>query len=127
MPAGNFNGQLTVTEDGIVNAGGPFDISVAEVTEMCVWVVQRDGDEDAIANDMAMPDMPKMPTGLKVFDLGTRHARWEFPLTDRFKKVQFCAGSAQGMATGVFRDENGNQRSFFWTEPVHLKVHGPEA
>ncbi|MDX6598493.1 MAG: hypothetical protein QOE87_2380, partial [Gaiellales bacterium] len=58
MPAGNFNGQLTVTKDGIVNAGGPFDTSVAEVTEMCVWVVQRDGDEDAIANDMAMPDMP---------------------------------------------------------------------
>jgi hypothetical protein len=27
------------------------------------------------------------------------------------------------MATGVFVDTDGNQRSFFWSEPVLLMVH----
>ena len=102
MPAGNFNGELHVHEDGTVEAAGPFDIGVTEVSEMCVWVVQRDGADDAIANAMGspdkaemdgMPDMPGMPhhSGLKVFDLGTPKARWVFPLTHLFKPVGFCA------------------------------------
>jgi hypothetical protein len=120
MAGGNFNGSLRVNRDGIVQAAGPFDISVAEVTEMCVWVLQRDGTDDAIANNMGMPDMPGMPSKLKVFDLGTPEAHWTFPLDDRFKKVDFRAGSATAMATGVFRDKNGKQRGFFWSEPVRL-------
>jgi hypothetical protein len=136
MPAGNFNGELHVHADGIVEAAGPFDISVAKVSEMCVWVVQRDGADDAIANAMGspedgddMPDMPGMPhhSGLKVFDLGTPRARWTFPLTHRFKEVGYCRGSATAMATGVFLDEQGKQRSFFWSEPVRLLVHDAAA
>lgn len=135
MPAGNFNGELHVHADGIVEAAGPFDSSVTEVSEMCVWVVQRDSPNDAIANAMGSPDngaatsdmadMPGMPhhSGLKVFDLGTPRARWVFPLTHLFKPVGFCDGSASAMATGVFLDADGNQRSFFWSEPVRLMVH----
>jgi hypothetical protein len=126
MPAGNFNPELTVTPDGVVHAGGPFDIAVAGVTEMCVWVLQRDGADDAIANAMAMPTMPKMPTGLEVFDLGTPDARWIFPLKHRFKPVTFSVGSASAMATGVFTDDHGKQRGFFWSEPVKL-VHNTSA
>jgi hypothetical protein len=140
MPAGNFNGELHVHADGIVEAAGPFDIAVTKVSEMCVWVVQRDGADDAIANAMgspddgdgaAMPDMADMPgmphhSGLKVFDLGTPNARWVFPLTHLFKPVGFCSGSASAMATGVFVDKDKKQRSFFWSEPVRLIVHDSE-
>jgi hypothetical protein len=131
MPAGNFNGELHVHEDGTVEAAGPFDIGVTEVSEMCVWVVQRDGSDDAIANAMGSPgkasmeEMPGMPkhSGLQVFDLGTPQARWVFPLTHLFKPVGFCAGSASAMATGVFLDTDRKQRSFFWSEPVRLITH----
>jgi hypothetical protein len=140
MPAGNFNGELHV-HDGIVQAAGPFDISVAKVSEMCVWVVQRDGVDDAIANAMGKPDDPDMPdksdmpempgmprhSGLKVFDLRTDKARWVFPLTHLFKEVDYQAGSASAMATGVFLDVDGNQRSFYWSEPVRLVLHRHEA
>jgi len=138
MPAGNFNGELHVHADGIVEAAGPFDSSVTEVSEMCVWVVQREGPNDAIANAMGspaksdssdMPDMPGMPhhSGLKVFDLGTPKARWVFPLTHLFRRVDYRNGSASAMATGVFLDSDGNQRSFFWSEPVRLMVHKHDA
>jgi hypothetical protein len=124
MPAGNFDPELNVTADGVVHAGGPFDSGVVEVTEMCVWVLQRDGADDAIANAMGMPNMPNMPhpSGLEVSGLGTPQARWMFPLKHRFKPVDFCEGSASAMATGVFVDDQGKQRGFFWSEPVRL-VH----
>ena len=61
MPAGNFDEELHVERTGSVAAGGPLDPSVKAVTELCVWVLQRDGADDAIANAMGMPDMPGMP------------------------------------------------------------------
>jgi hypothetical protein len=130
MPAGNFDDELSVV-NGIVQAAGPFDASVADVTEMCVWVLQRDGADDAIGNNMGMPDGPGMhdmpgmkgkPHELKVFDLGTDKARWMFPLSHRFKEVAFTAGSATAMAIGVFRDKGGAQRAFAWSETVLLTI-----
>lgn len=124
MPAGNFDEQLNVTHDGYVDARGPLDASITAVTEMCVWVLQRDGADDAIANAMGMPDMPGMPTGLKIHHLGTANARWEFELENRFKKVDFHKGSATASAFAVFVDDQGQQRSFFWSEPVRLAGPG---
>jgi hypothetical protein len=124
VPAGNFNEKLNVTAAGVVNAGGPLDATISAVTEMCVWVLQRDGTNDAIANAMGMPDMPGMPSDLKVNDLGTDHASWTFPLTNRFKKIDFHAGSATAAAFGVFVDDKGRQRAFFWSEPVRLAGSG---
>ena len=79
MPAGNFDEKLNVTANGTVNAGGPLDASVTEVTELCVWVLQRNGANDAIANAMGMPDMAGMPSDLKVHDLGTPECGLEIP------------------------------------------------
>jgi hypothetical protein len=124
VPAGNFNEKLNVTASGVVNAGGPLDATVRAVTEMCVWILQRNGPNDAIANAMGMPDMPGMPTGLKVKDLGTANASWTFPLKNRFKPVDFQAGSATASAFGVFVDDKGRQRAFFWSEPVRLAGPG---
>ncbi len=121
MPAGNFDDELSVV-NGIVQAAGPFDASVAEVTEMCVWVLQRDGADDAIGNNMGMPDMPGMPSDLRVTGLGTPNARWMFPLEERFKPVDFTAGSATAMAIGVFVDKGGTQRAFAWSETVQLNL-----
>jgi hypothetical protein len=127
MPAGNFDEKLNVTKSGVVNAGGPLDATVTAVTEMCVWVVQRDGKHDAIANAMGMPDMPEHPdmrSDLKVENVGTPNARWTFPLKHRFKPVDFHAGSATASAFGVFVDDQGRQRAFFWSEPVRLAGQG---
>jgi hypothetical protein len=124
MPAGNFDEELNVTHNGVVHAAGPLDGSVTAVTEMCVWVLQRDGADDAIANAMGMPDMPGMPSGLKIHHLGTPNARWEFPLKNRFKVVDFHAGSATASAFAVFVDDEGRQRAFFWSEPVRLAGPG---
>jgi hypothetical protein len=127
MPAGNFDEELNVEQDGSVAAGGPLDPSVKAVTELCVWVLQRDGDDDAIANAMGMPDMPGMPSHLKVHDLGSPNARWEFPLTNRFKPVDFHEGPAAASAFGVFVDAEDQQRAFFWSEPVRLTGAGAQA
>ncbi|MDX6572033.1 MAG: hypothetical protein QOC86_1189 [Gaiellales bacterium] len=133
MPAGNFDDKLTVAKDGIVKATGPLDPSVKGVTELCVWVLQRNGTNDAFANAMGkpsmagmpgMPGMPEMDGGLTVEGLGTPDARWTFPLTNRFKKVDFRAGSATASAFGVFVDDKGRQRAFFWSEPVRLAGPG---
>jgi hypothetical protein len=124
VPAGNFDEKLNVNNKGVVNATGPLDASVSAVTEMCVWVLQRNGVNDAIANAMGMPDMPGMPTGLKIENIGTANARWSFPLTTRFKRVDFRAGSATASAFGVFVDAQGHQRAFFWSEPVRLAGQG---
>jgi hypothetical protein len=128
MPAGNFDDELSVV-NGIVQAAGPFDASVASVTEMCVWVLQRDGADDAIGNNMGMPaGMPGMPDmgkkhhDLEVFDLGTDKARWMFPLKQRFKPIDFTSGSATAMAIGVFQDSDGVQRAFAWSETVLLAI-----
>jgi hypothetical protein len=125
VPAGNFDDELNVTANGTVHARGPLDPSVTAVTEMCVWVLQRDGADDAIANAMGMPDMPGMPSDLKVHGLGTANAHWVFPLKNRFKKVDYCEGSATASAFAVFVDDQGQQRGFFWSEPV--KLSGPGA
>jgi len=124
VPAGNFDEELTVMSNGIVKAGGPLDASVTAVTELCVWVSQRVGDDDAIANAMGMPDMVGMPSDLKITGIGTPGARWAFPLKHRFKKVKYHKGSATASAVGVFVDDQGRQRAFFWSEPVRLTGAG---
>jgi hypothetical protein len=131
VPGGNFDDKLHIGADGIVTAKGPLDKSVDAVNEMCVWVLQRDGTDDAIGNNMGMPDGPGMqgmpgmkgkPHELKVFDLGTDRARWMFPLSHRFKEIAFTGGSATAMAIGVFRDKGGAQRAFAWSETVLLTI-----
>ena len=127
MPAGNFDEELNVTHNGVVHARGPLDASITAVTEMCVWVLQRDGADDAIANAMGMPDMPGMPSGLKIHHLGTPQARWVFALDNRFKPVGFHAGSATASAFAVFVDDQAQQRAFFWSEPGQLAGPGAPA
>ena len=125
MPGGNFDDKLPIGADGTVTAKGPLDKSVTTVNEMCVWVLQRNGADDAIQNNMGMPGMPD--SQLKVFNLGTDHARWMFPLKRRdFKHVDFTPGSATAMATAVFFDEHGRQRGFFWSETVELTTGDDE-
>jgi hypothetical protein len=146
MPGGNFDVELNVRAgpSSVVDAGGPLDPAVSGVTIMCVWVFQREGEEDAVANAMGPPNGMSMPgmTGapsqapgtpgvLFVQDLGTKDARWDFGLNDRLKDVPFHAGSATALAIGVFTVKDGagvgRQRVFQWTEPVRLKGPGAQA
>src|SRR5438477_9365659 len=125
MPGGNFDANLNVRTGGIVEAAGPLDQGVARVTEMCVWVFQRQGPDgaDAIGNAMGPPsstaatgDMTGMAGAtetpmepLTVSGTGTADARWRFPLTDRFADADtsdppadFHEGAASALAIGVF-------------------------
>jgi hypothetical protein len=141
-PGGNFNEELNiVTVNGVhaIEAKGPLSKSVVEVTEMCVWVLQRQdaGLHDAIANAMgpetklAKAPMPGMPAEATVaFDKqGTDDANWTFLLTDResTESVDFRAGSATAIAIGVFLTSQRTQRAFVWSEPVRLVLPGSAA
>ena len=117
-----------------------------EVVEMCVWVYQRHGLNDAIANKMlpgpeaamreagggyGMGDMtggtggtPKAVTIVRDSDGNNR--RWELLLDDRMSRnAEFTDGSATALAIGVFKDQNDHETAFFWSEAVHLKVAPP--
>jgi hypothetical protein len=146
MPAGKFDPELEVDADGNVKAGGPLDMPKDEVVEMCIWVYQRDGHNDAIANQMlpgpeaATREAAEAGTreaggmggmdaagGLKsvkiVKDADGNNRRWELLLTDRMdKKAEFKEGSATALAIGVFKDQNDHETVFFWSEPVALKL-----
>ena len=134
MPAGNFDEKLEIrASDGVVIAAGPLDKSVASVTEMCVWVLQRDtgGAEDAIGNNMGPPggDPPcpgePAPTDVLTVTLGTANQRWNFPLAMQFKPaVKFRPGAATAWAIGIFCDTAGTQRALFWSETVWLVPEG---
>jgi len=137
MPAGKFNPQLDVAPDGTVMAGGPLDQPKDEVIEMCVWVYQRVGDNDAIANGMSRgPGFPEkmdmggnmgltdVPITLAIAkDANGNNKSWSLELEDRMeKKADFVAGSATAVAIGVFQDETGNETAFLWSEPVRLNL-----
>jgi hypothetical protein len=151
MPAGKFDPELEVDAEGRILAGGPLDMPKDEVVEMCVWVYQRDGHNDAIANQMrpgpeaalreasdgdsaGMGDMggmgretgsaPKSVTIVRDSDGNNR--RWELLLDDLMgKKGKFTDGSATALAIGVFRDQNEHETVFVWSEAVQLKVAAP--
>jgi hypothetical protein len=121
MPGGNFDDTLKVKNNGAgaVIAMGPLAASVNRVEVMCAWVVQRNGAEDAIANEMG-------PVGdgltLTLDPVTGAPARWAFPLTDRLGTVDFTPGWGTAMAIGVFEDVEGNRRAFYWAETVALEL-----
>lgn len=124
MPGGNFDGELNVRADGIVDAGGPLDPNVETAVEMCVWVFQRDGDDDATANAMAMPNMGTAGTP-RILHIPDGGGRWDFPLPPLGEEVDFHEGSATAFAIGLFKLKGTHgQRVFLWSEPVRLTGPG---
>jgi hypothetical protein len=124
MPGGNFDYELTVGANGVVDARGPLDIRVSAVTVMCVWVFQKIDEVDAIAYAMGAPQPPGQP-GLHVDKLGKSDAHWTFSLAHRYNSPPFVSGSATAMAIGVFFDDEKqpNQTTYWWSEAVTLDVH----
>jgi hypothetical protein len=127
MPGGNFDDNLDVGQNGAgaVIAGGPLADSVVTVHVLCAWVVQRDGDADAIANEMAEPGT----LGLTVTKDPAGKLRWDLPLTERLGSGKFTQGWGTAMAIGVFEDAQNNMRAFYWAETVQLNLiaGGPPA
>ena len=141
VPHGNFFAVLQVENKigGEVAAAGPLDSEVTKVTEMCVWVTQRNGDKDIIANAMGEPvagnpggPVPGGPTpggagmagmyatDLKIWNIRTNKAYWTFTLPQEFTKFKFSESGAVALAIAVFEDKNGKQRAFTWSETVEL-------
>jgi hypothetical protein len=125
----------------VVRAGGPLDPNVAEVVELCVWVVQRDrlDQDDAVANAMRGEAEPaeveaqsqthqvmSMTAGVNVAGRGTSTAHWDLILDDRegTQAVDFVTGPATAFAIGVFLSEEPDvkRRAFMWSESVRLRV-----
>ena len=65
----------------------PFRSATEAARSTLTTALGRTPDVHEIANAMGMPDMPGMPSDLKVRHIGTADARWEFPLKHRFKKA----------------------------------------
>src|SRR5262252_4008255 len=143
MAAGNFDEMLEVIlgADGmqVVKASGPLDAGVAEVVELCVWVVQRDqlNQDDAVANAMSgetnlaaaqsqTRNGMSMGAGVNVAGRGTATAHWDLLLDDRegTEAVKFVEGPAAAYAIGVFlsAEPEGKRRAFVWSESVRLSV-----
>ena len=145
MPAGKFDSELDVDADGNVKAGGPIDMPKDEVVEMCVWVYQRDGQNDAIANMMlpgpeqaqleaatrggaamggmgAAGDPPKAVTIVK--DAAGKYLSLGAPSRRQAGQkggVQAGIGDC-ARRFGVFNDQNDHETVFVWSEPVDLNV-----
>ena len=143
MAAGNFDEMLEVIlgADGmqVVKASGPLDAGVAEVVELCVWVVQRTqlNQDDAVANAMSgetnvaeaqsqTRNGMSMSAGVNVAGRGTSTAHWDLLLDDRegTQAVQFVEGPATAYAIGVFlsAEPEARRRAFVWSESVRLSV-----
>jgi hypothetical protein len=141
MPA-RFDDVLRIETDGSVTAAGPIDQSVSQVTELCVWVVQRTGGDadDAIANAMGPGPQPATSDAPQTQDMpmdeeqpvtilanGAGERRWIFPLKDRITTKPhppaFSEGQATATAIGVFIDTDGHERAFAWSQEVWLQMH----
>jgi hypothetical protein len=120
----------------VIKAGGPIDANVAQVVELCVWVVQRNrlDQDDAVANAMRGEGEPAeveaqsmtMTAGVNVAGRGTSTAHWDLLLDDRegTQAVDFVEGPAVAYAIGVFLSEEPDvkRRAFVWSESVRLSV-----
>jgi hypothetical protein len=136
VPHGNFFPLLHVENSvgGEVEAAGPLDQDVTKVTEMCVWVIQRNGRKDIIANAMGEPVMGNPPPNppaapamagmyandLTIWNIHTATAWWTYTLPQEFTQFKFSEGGAVALAIAVFEDQNGKQRAFTWSETVQL-------
>jgi hypothetical protein len=113
-----FDEVLQLRGDGGVLAAGPRDKS-DNIKELCAWVYQRQGSQDAAATEMTR-------TGGKLKQPNGQHPKWEMELgkVPDDGQLELRAGSAQALAVALIQDGRGNLGVLFWGETVDLEEGG---
>jgi hypothetical protein len=113
MPV-KFNDTLQLTGGGKVMAVGPRDES-DDIKELCAWVYQRQGSDDAAATEMTT-------TGGKLKQPNGKDPRWEMELgkVPEDGRLELEAGWAHAVAVALIEDGTGNTSVFVWGETVML-------
>lgn len=113
MPGSRFDDELFVESPNEIIAAGPVD-AIDEVKEICAWVYQRVGDQEAAATEMSTT-----PEGMAKLTATPRSGRWELRL-GRISAADFDV-PGRGFAVAVaLLQTNGHQRVVWWGQPVDL-------
>jgi hypothetical protein len=115
MPVGKFYEQLELVGNGQGVAGeGPLDADVVVLHELCAWIIQRRGKNDAAATEMKRaPDAGPFPGRLP----NTR--KWCVPL-DTKGETNLGVGWAFAVAIGKCTDDKGEEKVEMWCQTVEL-------
>ena len=125
-----FDDELTVGDDGVVVASGPFDPETETIVELCAWVYQRDPANDGnevAATEMTQHhghhDVPADDSKLEtaVDPGGDPHkGHWRMPI-GRVGSGDLQPGEAFAVAVAMLEEKpRGNQRVIWWGHPVRL-------
>jgi hypothetical protein len=121
VAAGNFNEVQELLSDGSVDTKGPLDDN-SELLEICVWVVQRTGEDKSgagDANDAAATDMTEFEV------LPGPPKEWHLPAKLIEGSKSLTEGPAVGMAIAMFKvaDTKGPStcRVQFWSQTIELR------
>ena len=115
MPA-RFDDSIPFFGNEVI-AIGPLHPSET-VDEVCAWVFQRSGHNDAAATEMTTnrPD-PAHPHDHFQQIPGVR---WLLPMGKISDRTAFVPGQAFAVAVALMTDSDGNQRVTWWGQPVDL-------
>lgn len=115
MPV-KFNETLRLTGGGNVMAVGPRDKS-DDIKEICAWVYQRRGSDDAAATEMTT-------TGGKLKQPDANNPRWEMELgkVPEDSQLELEPGWAHAVAVALIEDGTGSTGVFVWGETVMLRT-----
>jgi len=113
MPV-KFEETLRLTGGGKVMAVGPRDKD-DNILELCAWVYQRSGADDAAATEMTT-------TGGKLKQPDGHNPRWEMELAKvpEDGQLELEPGWAHAVAVALILDGAGHTGVFVWGETVML-------
>jgi hypothetical protein len=113
MPV-KFDDTLKLTGGGKVMAAGPRDKS-DDIKELCAWVYQRQGSDDAAATEMST-------TGGELRQPDAQNPRWEMELgkVPKAGQLELQAGWAHAVAVALIQEGRGSTGVFVWGETVML-------
>ena len=107
-----WSGAPSVKKKTFVDAGGP--ITGGEtIQEVCAWVYQRSG-----GNEAAATEMTTTPEGKNQFDDSVA-GRWKLRLT-QISDTGFRDAPAFAVAMALLLDASGNERVVWWGHPIEL-------
>lgn len=96
-----------------VEAAGPLSPG-EEIKEICAWVYQRSG-----GNEAAATEMTTTPEGKAKFEQS--QGRWKLPLA-QISETNFREAPAFAVAMALLLDASGNENVVWWGHPVELKL-----
>lgn len=117
-----WSGALT---NATVNAKGPL-LPGDNVKEICAWVYQKNGVNDAAATEMTLTDAARATLteeGKDPFD-GSIPERWSLELK-QISNASLRNAPAFAVAIALILDASGNEKVVWWGQPLELKPPAP--